>query len=239
MDGLSPETRALLNRASEGDRLDDARRDALRRRAAAALGVATPAIPRGAASTHGITTWVLGAFGALGAATTAVVVAVHLRGPAAPAPVAARGEASSAATSLVVGGPPAVDAPAASAAASSSTSSPALRASPSGGASRSRDALTGHTGPAEDALGVETRLVASAQSSLNHGQGARALVWLDEHNRRFPDGALTPESESLRIDALCAVGRAPEARAEALRWATRHPGSASPRLPASCTHYAE
>jgi hypothetical protein len=81
--------------------------------------------------------------------------------------------------------------------------------------------------------------VASAQSALDHGQSARALEWLEEHDRRFPDGPLAPEGEALRLDALCAAGRMRDARAELLRWNAGHAASASRRLPASCSPDAE
>lgn len=39
-----------------------------------------------------------------------------------------------------------------------------------------------------------------------------ALVRLDQHRQEFPTGALTPEREALRVEVLCALGRAPKAR---------------------------
>ena len=255
MDGLSPETRALLDRASEGDRLDDARREALRRSTAAALGVSGPAVPRGATSAHGASTWALRAFGALAATGAVVAAVVHLHGSSTPRPVARPLEAASSAARML-DAPAPVDALGAFEAGASGAAGMAARVSSAPGSpsttamtdrptssgdvtSRRRNSLTEHLArPREDALAAETRLVASAQSALDQGQAGRALGWLDEHDRRFPDGPLAPESEALRVDALCTAGRAGDARAEALRWNVSHPTSPR-RLPASCGHDVE
>jgi hypothetical protein len=257
MDGLSPETRALLDRASEGDRLDDVRREALRRSTAAALGISGPAIPRRATSAHGASSWALRAFGALAATGAVVAVVAQLHSSSTPRPVARPIEAASSAARVhMMGAPAPVDALGAfeagasgaagmaarvsSAPESPSTTATTDRPTSSGDVtSRRRDSLTEHPAkPREDALAAETRLVASAQSALDHGQSARALEWLDEHDRRFPDGPLAPESEALRLDALCTAGRARDARAEAVRWNVSHPTSPR-RLPASCGHDVE
>ncbi len=255
MDGLSPETRALLDRASEGDRLDDVRREALRRSTAAALGMTGPALPRGATSARGASTWALRAFGALAATGAVVAAVVHLHGSSTPRLVVRPREASPSAA-RAMDAPASVDAlgafdagtsgaagpaaPVSSAPGSPSTPATTDRTISSGDAtSRRRDSLPEPPAkPREDALAAETRLVASAESALDHGQSAHALEWLDEHDRRFPDGPLAPESGALRLDALCAAGRARDARAEALRWNVSHPTSPR-RLPASCAHDVE
>jgi hypothetical protein len=38
-----------------------------------------------------------------------------------------------------------------------------------------------------------------------------ALVRLEQHRREFPNGALAPEREVMRVEVLCALGRAPAA----------------------------
>ncbi len=68
-----------------------------------------------------------------------------------------------------------------------------------------------------DALAAEARLVASAQAALDAREPARAFALLDERDRRFPSGLLNPETDALRVDALCATGRLEEARAAAIR----------------------
>jgi hypothetical protein len=41
-----------------------------------------------------------------------------------------------------------------------------------------------------------------------------ALVRLDQHQREFPTGALAPEREAMRVEVLCALGRAPAANCD-------------------------
>lgn len=67
-------------------------------------------------------------------------------------------------------------------------------------------------------LAEEIRLVSQARLALRGGDGARALATVDEHRRRFPQGALATESSAVRVLALCALGRAAEARVLARAW---------------------
>jgi hypothetical protein len=79
-----------------------------------------------------------------------------------------------------------------------------------------------------DALAAEAHLVASAQAALDAKDPARALTLLDEHDRRFPSGLLKPESEALRVDALCGASRRKEARAAAVRFGIARACAADP-----------
>jgi hypothetical protein len=79
--------------------------------------------------------------------------------------------------------------------------------------------------PPPSDLGAEAHLLTGAQTALAHGNPSQALVFLDEHDARFPAGTLTPESDSLRVTALCASGRVQEARAEATRLRARFPSA--------------
>jgi hypothetical protein len=242
VDGLSPATRALLERARNGDRLDGDRREALRRGVATALGVeaagnlGTPSTPRAPAAR-----WALRTFGALGATGAALVVVAHLHGalghgpsaspsigPRVVAPVAPSSSPVATSPSADVGGDPAPTDVRADPAPVHlhGGSAPAAPRVPAPGVARP-------AAPEGDALAAEARLLAAAQSALDQGRGAQALGVLDEHDRRFPSGVLAPESEALRVDALCAAGRADDARAEALRLRARYP-AAPRRLPASC-----
>ena len=54
---------------------------------------------------------------------------------------------------------------------------------------------------------------------------ARAHWSLAEHERRFPKGALTEQRIAARVEALCAVGSYPEARANLARLARAYPRS--------------
>jgi len=61
---------------------------------------------------------------------------------------------------------------------------------------------------------TEAQLIAGALAALrSHGDAAGALAQLDEHARRFPDGALGPEADAVRVEALLARGDAARALA--------------------------
>lgn len=84
------------------------------------------------------------------------------------------------------------------------------------------------TAPGESStssLREELRLVRSADEALGAGDAKRAMELLGEHERRFPRGTLASERSMLGILALCAAGRAAEAREQADRFAERHPRS--------------
>jgi hypothetical protein len=88
--------------------------------------------------------------------------------------------------------------------------------------------------PAVTTLREETSLLHSAQAALRTDP-ARALELLDEHARRFPSGVLREERSAARVLALCALGRAAEARAEAARFVATWPRSLhADRVRASC-----
>jgi hypothetical protein len=58
------------------------------------------------------------------------------------------------------------------------------------------------------------------------GRAGDALATLGEHERRFPGGALAEERLAARVQALCALRRVNEARADLARLARTYPGSA-------------
>jgi hypothetical protein len=68
---------------------------------------------------------------------------------------------------------------------------------------------------ARDSILDEAALLRAARSAIARGDGARALSHLDEHAATFPRGALQEEAAAARVFALCAAGRAPEARTAA------------------------
>ena len=65
-----------------------------------------------------------------------------------------------------------------------------------------------------DRLAEEVAILSQAAKDLRAGRAATALSALNEHQRRFPSGALTLERRAARAEALCSLGRMPEARAE-------------------------
>lgn len=64
---------------------------------------------------------------------------------------------------------------------------------------------------ADDTLAREARLLAEAESAFRRGEDARALSFLDEHAREFPDGVLKDERIAERIVVLCHAGRVDQA----------------------------
>ena len=79
---------------------------------------------------------------------------------------------------------------------------------------------------ADDDLAGELVLIQQAQRALARGDGDAALAALDAHARAHPHGRLAEERQAARVLALCATGRADEARAAATRFLIRYPTSA-------------
>jgi hypothetical protein len=86
-----------------------------------------------------------------------------------------------------------------------------------------------------DALVAELMLVREARHALRAERPARALELLDAHAQAFPEGQMREDREVLRIEALCAAGKAPQARAEVRQFLRAFPGSAhAQRVRAAC-----
>src|SRR5690606_34384440 len=69
---------------------------------------------------------------------------------------------------------------------------------------------------------AELALMKTARSSDDH---ERALAALDRHRREFATGVFAAEREGLRVEHLCALGRADEARTVAAAFIARHPAN--------------
>jgi outer membrane protein assembly factor BamD (BamD/ComL family) len=80
-------------------------------------------------------------------------------------------------------------------------------------------------GSSEPTIDEEVKLMTAAQAALRSGQPRRALHLLNEHARRFPNGKLASARAVAHMVALCAVGRADEARSEADRFLAKSPSS--------------
>ena len=79
--------------------------------------------------------------------------------------------------------------------------------------------------PAEGTtLAEELRLTTAARKALAAGDPSSALRALDEHERRFPNGQLAQERDSVRIQALVADGQVAAARGRAAEFRDRYPG---------------
>jgi hypothetical protein len=84
-------------------------------------------------------------------------------------------------------------------------------------------------------LESETRLVGAGVAALHAGDAARALTLLDQHAREYPHGILAEECAAERVAALCALGRAAEARQAAAAFLRDHVRSPlSPRVRGLC-----
>jgi hypothetical protein len=94
--------------------------------------------------------------------------------------------------------------------------------------------------PSASTLLEETDLLRRAQTSLQAGDAAAALARLDELGARHPDGLLREERLAARVVALCAAGRAGDARREAERFLLEAPLSIhAARVRASCAFAAD
>jgi hypothetical protein len=78
---------------------------------------------------------------------------------------------------------------------------------------------------AAPALAAELSALDAARSSLNAGDPKAALVALDAYARNFPHGKLAIEAEVLRIDAMAKSGQTAAARGRAEAFIKRHPDS--------------
>jgi hypothetical protein len=77
--------------------------------------------------------------------------------------------------------------------------------------------------PEAPSIDDEIALVRDARAALRSGDASQALALLDDHDRRFPGGALSEDCAAARIYALCALGRTDQARALASRFLSEHP----------------
>jgi len=76
-----------------------------------------------------------------------------------------------------------------------------------------------------DSFAEEVAILSKATSELRAGKASEGLRLLDEHERKFPSGRLTEERRAARIQALCALGKLPEAEVELARLKQSSPRS--------------
>ncbi|WP_437763854.1 hypothetical protein WMF27_38720 [Sorangium sp. So ce281] len=111
----------------------------------------------------------------------------------------------------------------------------AARAPSTGGGEREPARPRGGQPATPSTLAAEMALLREAQDAVRDGDPSAALDRLDDLGARFPEGQLREERMAARVLALCAAGRAPEARAEAERLLGEAPGSVHMgRVRASC-----
>lgn len=81
-------------------------------------------------------------------------------------------------------------------------------------------------GPSRDvALAAERGFVEVARTAMGRREVTRALTVLEEHGRRFPDGQLVEERESLMVQALVLLQRHEEAKKKAAAFRKAFPDS--------------
>jgi hypothetical protein len=68
-------------------------------------------------------------------------------------------------------------------------------------------------------------ILSQAERALRAAKYQEALRLLDEHRRKFPNGALAQERSAARAQALCGLGRVSDAQAELARLAKVSPKS--------------
>ena len=89
--------------------------------------------------------------------------------------------------------------------------------------------------PPVSTLAQENTLLEEARAALGRGDAAHALAVVVRHAQAYPDSALADLRSVVRIEALCALGKQPQARAEAKVLLQKRPAlAARKRLDASC-----
>lgn len=79
--------------------------------------------------------------------------------------------------------------------------------------------------PRSSDLSLEARALSGVQRAVREGRSTEALALLDQQDRDFPHGELRQERVAARVVALCAAGRASEARTLAASFLARAPQS--------------
>jgi len=85
-------------------------------------------------------------------------------------------------------------------------------------------ALPSHAPRGSD-LAAERAVLDMARTALNKGDNQNALAAAQEHEKKFPRGALSEEREAIAVRALSEGGRKDEAKARAERFKKSHPES--------------
>ena len=209
MTELSPEARALIRAGSSVLRPSAGDRARIRASLAGRLGAAVVITPgtAGASPAKSLLTWPNMSALALGVGVAGMGAFLALREPApAPQPLPAT---RLVATTANVPARPSTAVVAVSPA--RAELAPPEKAAPSPPEQR-RAAL-----PVVDGLAEEVSILSRATSALRASRPADALTLLDEHQRKFPNGRLAEERRGARVQALCALGRRPEAESALAR----------------------
>lgn len=239
MSDLTPEDRALIDRARDDAAPTAADRARVQRRLAAQLGAAAVGLTTTTtATTAAASSWV-----GISAAKVVVALGIVTAGAAVVYTTSRPSHTPLVAPSSAVG---IASRPQPSRPESTIPAPPATSSEPP--AIPSTTPIVAPLRPAEKSLrptasastststlDEELALLAQADASLRRGDATKALTQLDEHARRFPKSSVKEERDVERVLALCAAGRSPEARREADAILKAHPSSPyTARLRASC-----
>ncbi|MFY0534707.1 hypothetical protein [Nannocystis pusilla] len=86
--------------------------------------------------------------------------------------------------------------------------------------------MSQETGPSsQTGLAAEMELLRRARATLDGGDAGAALQDLAAHERAFAAGQMLQDRLLLRMEALCALGKGRQARAEAAVFLRTYPGS--------------
>lgn len=232
MDDLSPEARALLDRARTGD--DPSTDDRARVLQTISASIATSAAVLGAAKTAMAATQTSSAAASAAATKSAAVSFAVWLGIGAVAGTAVTGAAIVATRHPEAPAAQVAEMPAATPrsvpgarplpgiAEQTAVSAPDVPVHADDPAARAPQRAAASASP----LAEETRLLETARAALSRGDGRSALAALERHGERFPNGALMEERLASRVFAFCAVGQPAEAAraaAELLRVAPSSP----------------
>jgi len=238
MNDLTSEARDLLEAARGGDEPTAEDRLRVRRALSASLGagaavVATSSVAAAHAAAPAAT--LSAASGSLGAAkvafwvgaglvvglTSAGAMVMTFRSPGNdPAPQPARAATPS---PVLAPAPTTIVAGAAPPAASDAPEPAAPARAPEPAASRPNASATARS--PRSSLPAEMALLESARAALGRGDARAALGFLDEHERAFPDGAMTEERLASEVFAWCALGDRMSASRAAQELIRRAPAS--------------
>lgn len=146
--------------------------------------------------------------------------------PVAPSPVAATGEPRGASAPPASDAPALPDGPRASASGVARSVAPERREPP---ASQDTPRTEVRRAAEPDARGgglaLEVRGIDAARAALERGAPAAALAELDAFTARHPRAVLVQEAEVVRVEALVALDRRPEAAARARALLAQHPST--------------
>jgi hypothetical protein len=84
---------------------------------------------------------------------------------------------------------------------------------------------SGRSMVATSSLSLERGLLDRARAKMAAGDPEAALAVLTQHARSYPRGLLSEEREAMAVNALVALGRAPEARRRGRAFHERYPSS--------------